>query len=55
MPVSGQYLLLSRALRGEAIAPLEFALSCVVPAILVALALAAVARRFSHEALVAGK
>lgn len=55
VPVSGQYLLLSRALRGEAIAPLEFALSCVVPAILVALALAAVARRFSHEALVAGK
>jgi sodium transport system permease protein len=55
VPVSGQYLLLSRALRGEAIAATDFALSCVVPAILVALALAAVARRFSREALAAGR
>ena len=54
-PVSGQYLLLNRALRGEAIALGDLALSWVVPAILVGLALWAMARRYADEALLAGK
>ncbi|MBK7334484.1 MAG: ABC transporter permease [Betaproteobacteria bacterium] len=55
VPVSGQYLLLNRALRGEPIAPLDLALSCVVPGVLVALLLWAIARRYSDEAVLAGK
>jgi sodium transport system permease protein len=55
VPVSGQYLLLNRALRGEAIAPLDLALSCVVPGVLVAILLWAIARRYSDEAVLAGK
>jgi sodium transport system permease protein len=55
VPISGQYMLLNRALRGEAIAQADLALSYVVPAILVVLALAAVARRYSNESILAGK
>jgi len=55
VPVSGQYLLLNRALRGEPIAPLDLALSCVVPGVLVAILLWAIARRYSDEAVLAGK
>ncbi len=55
VPVSGQYLLLNRALRGEALATGDLALSWVVPAALVAVALWAVARRYSNEAVLAGK
>jgi ABC-type Na+ efflux pump permease subunit len=55
VPISGQYMLLNRALRGEAIAPADLALSYVVPAVLVVLALWAVARRYSNESILAGK
>ena len=55
VPVSGQYLLLNRALRGEPIAPLDLALSCAVPAVLVVILLWAIARRYSDEAVLAGK
>lgn len=55
VPVSGQYLLLNRALRGEPIAPLDLALSCVVPALLVAILLWAIARRYSNESMFAGR
>jgi sodium transport system permease protein len=55
IPISGQYALLSRALRGEALPALELAQSYVVPALLTAVALAAVARLFSRESVLAGK
>ena len=55
IPISGQYALLSRALRGEALPALELAQSYVVPALLTAAALAAVARLFSRESILAGK
>ncbi len=55
VPVSGQYVLLNRALRGEAIAPGDLALSCVLPILLVALLLWAIARRYANEAVLAGK
>ena len=55
VPISGQYMLLNRALRGEAMSPADLALSWVVPAILVALALWAVARRYSNESILAGR
>ena len=55
VPVSGQYLLLNRALRGEAIAAGDLALSCVLPIVLVALAWWAIARRYADESMLAGK
>jgi sodium transport system permease protein len=55
IPVSGQYALLSRALRGEALPALELAQSYVVPMLLTAVALVAVARLFSRESILAGK
>ena len=55
VPVSGQYLLLNRALRGEAIAWGDLALSCAVPAALAALLVWAIARRYEDEAVLAGK
>jgi len=55
VPISGQYMMLNRALRGEGIAPADLALSYVVPAILVALALWGIARRYSNEGILAGK
>jgi sodium transport system permease protein len=54
-PISGQYLLLNRALRGEAISPGDLALSCVVPAILTIVALWTIARRYSNESMLAGR
>jgi len=54
-PISGQYLLLNRALRGEAILPGDLAMSWVVPAILTLLALWGIARRFSNESILVGK
>ena len=54
-PVSGQYLLLNRALRGESIATGDLALSWIVPAILAALALWAMARRYADEGVLAGR
>ncbi|MFO1325068.1 MAG: ABC transporter permease subunit [Burkholderiales bacterium] len=55
VPVSGQYTLLKLALRGEPLAWAPLALSYVVPAILVAVALHATARMLSREAALAGK
>jgi sodium transport system permease protein len=55
VPISGQYSLLARALRGEAIGTHELALSYVVPAALTLVALAAVARLWSRESVLSGK
>ena len=55
IPISGQYALLARALRGEALPALEIAQSYVVPMLLTAAALVAVARLFSRESILAGK
>jgi len=55
IPVSGQYTLLSRALRGEALPSLLLLQSYVVPGVLTLIALLAVARLFSRESLLAGK
>ena len=55
VPISGQYSLLSRALRGETIGSAELALSYLVPAALTLIALAAVARLWSRESVLAGK
>jgi sodium transport system permease protein len=55
VPVSAQYALLNRALRGEAIPAAELALSWLVPLAIIVLALAAVARLWSRESILAGK
>ncbi|MEO8674211.1 MAG: ABC transporter permease [Casimicrobiaceae bacterium] len=55
IPVSGQYSLLSRALRGEALVWLDLLQSCVVPFALVAIALTLVARLLARESVLAGK
>jgi len=55
VPVSGQYALLGRALRGEALPLSELAQSYVVPLALAALALAALARLLSREAILAAR
>ena len=55
VPISGQYALLSRALRGEALPVLALAQSYVAPVLLTALALWAVARLLSREAVLAGR
>jgi sodium transport system permease protein len=55
IPISGQYALLSRALRGEPLPALELAQSYLAPALLTAVALVAVARLFSRESILAGK
>ena len=55
VPVSGQYALLNRALRGEGLPLAELAVSWVVPIALIALALAGVARLWGREAILAGK
>jgi len=49
VPVSGQYALLNRALRGEGMPASELALSWIVPVLIIALALAAVARIWTRE------
>lgn len=55
VPISAQYTLLSRALRGEAIAPLDWLSSATVPAALTAIALLAVARLLAREAVLASR
>jgi sodium transport system permease protein len=55
VPISGQYSLLNRALRGEALPLIELALSWLVPGILIVMALFAVARLWSRESILAGK
>jgi sodium transport system permease protein len=55
VPISGQYMLLRQALRGEAISIDNLAASYVVPALLICLALFAVSRLLSRESILAGK
>jgi sodium transport system permease protein len=55
IPISGQYALLSRALRGEALPSVELLQSYAVPALLTFFTLVAVARLFSRESVLAGK
>jgi sodium transport system permease protein len=55
IPISGQYALLSRALRGEALPVLELLQSYAAPGVLTVVALLAVARLFSRESVLAGK
>jgi sodium transport system permease protein len=49
LPISAQYTLLSRALRGDAIALLDWLQSAVLPLALATLALLAVARMLARE------
>ncbi len=55
VPVSGQYTLLNRVLRGDGLAPADLALSYALPLVLIVLALLALARLWSREAVLAGK
>lgn len=55
IPISGQYALLSRALRGEGLPIVMLLQSYAIPALLTVLALVAVARLFARESLLAGK
>ncbi|MEO8752122.1 MAG: ABC transporter permease [Casimicrobiaceae bacterium] len=55
VPVSGQYMLLKLALRGETIPLAQLAMSYVVPALLIVIALTAVSRLLSRESVFAGK
>jgi len=55
VPVSSQYALLTRALRGEALPALELAQSYAAPALLALGALLLVARLLSRESVLAGK
>jgi len=55
VPISGQYSLLNRALRGEGVPATELMMSWIVPLLLIALALFAVARLWSRESILAGK
>ena len=55
VPISGQYTLLRQALRGEALDAAQVATSYVVPAIVIVVALAAVARLLSRESVLSGK
>jgi len=55
VPISGQYMLLRQALRGEAVSVHNLAASYVVPALLICLALFAVSRLLSRESILAGK
>ena len=55
VPISGQYTLLRQALRGEALDAAQVATSYVVPAIVIVVALAAVARLLSRESILSGK
>ena len=55
VPISGQYALLSRALRGEALPFVDLLQSFAVPGLLTLGALLAVARLYSRESVLAGK
>ncbi len=55
VPVSGQYSLLSRALRGEALPPADLAMSWAVSVALAGIALVLFARLLSRESILAGK
>lgn len=55
IPISGQYALLNRALRGEALPLADLAASYALPAALTAVALLLVARLLSRESVLAGR
>ena len=55
VPISGQYALLNRVLRGEGIPLPELAMSWMVPVGLIVFALYAVARLWSRESMLVGK
>ena len=55
VPISGQYSLLNRVLRGEGIPLPELAMSWMVPIGLIVFALFAVARLWSRESMLVGK
>ena len=55
VPVSGQYALLNRALRGEGLPLVDLAQSYVAPALLAVVALIATARLLSRESTLAGR
>jgi sodium transport system permease protein len=55
LPVSGQYTLLSRALRGESIPPVDWLQSAAAPLALAALALFGVARLLNRETALASR
>jgi len=55
VPISGQYTLLSRALRGDAIAAIDWVQSAAAPLALTVLALLAAARLVSRESVLASR
>ena len=55
VPISGQYALLSRALRGEAIPTLDWLQSAAAPSLLAAIALWLVARLVSRESVLGAR
>ena len=55
VPISGQYTLLSRALRGDAIAAIDWVQSAAAPLALTVLALLAAARLVSRESVLAAR
>jgi len=55
VPVSGQYLLLNRALRGEALAIADLVLSWGLPVALIGCAWWATARRYADESILASR
>ena len=55
VPISGQYTLLSRALRGDAIAAIDWVQSAAAPLVLTVLALLAAARLVSRESVLASR
>jgi sodium transport system permease protein len=55
VPVSAQYVLLNRVLRGDALAALDLAQAAIVPLLLTAAAIWAFAHTWSREAVLAGK
>ena len=55
LPIASQYALLSRVLRGEALSVISLASSYALPLVLTVIALLAVARLISREAVFAGR
>ncbi|MEP7061684.1 MAG: ABC transporter permease [Betaproteobacteria bacterium] len=55
VPVSAQYVLLNRVLRGDALATIDLLQAALVPLLLTAAAIWAFARTWSREAVLAGK
>jgi hypothetical protein len=55
VPVSSQYTLLSRALRGDAIATIDWLQSAALPLLLTVVALLAAARLLRREDVFAGR